>query len=146
MCGRSPLRRVYCSIACARRARAVLYREWNHRCWWCGELLSFGPELLKRGRPRRFCSEAHRHAFKRWRKRHGLPPSPTKIEARRRVLLRDGYRCVWCGRGCWPGHPDRRRHLTIDHVVAGGPTSVENMVVACRSCNSKRGGRPRPKS
>lgn len=49
--------------------------------------------------------------------------------SRRGVMVRDGYRCVYCG----------KRGTTIDHVVPqskGGPSTYENCVAACESCNS----------
>jgi 5-methylcytosine-specific restriction endonuclease McrA len=55
------------------------------------------------------------------------------------LIERDGPRCVWCGRELW------RRDLTIEHVVPrsrGGHTTPDNAVVACRSCNRRRGSRP----
>ena len=52
---------------------------------------------------------------------------------RKQVLLRDGWRCRWCG-----GPAD-----TADHVVAladgGAPFDPSNLVAACRSCNGRRG-------
>ncbi len=55
---------------------------------------------------------------------------------KRNVLLRDGFRCAYCGR-----HADR---LSIDHIVPrsrGGRTGFDNCVAACRQCNLKKGGR-----
>jgi 5-methylcytosine-specific restriction endonuclease McrA len=55
------------------------------------------------------------------------------------LIERDGPSCVWCGRELW------RRDLTLEHVVPrsrGGHTTLENAVVACRSCNRRRGSRP----
>ena len=53
---------------------------------------------------------------------------------RRRVLIRDGFRCHWCG----------GRATEADHLVAlaegGAPLSLSNLVAACRSCNARRGG------
>ena len=51
------------------------------------------------------------------------------------VFHRDGYKCRYCGRG--DGTP-----LTVDHLVCweeGGPTSIENLLSACRKCNRTRG-------
>jgi hypothetical protein len=51
------------------------------------------------------------------------------------VLLRDGNTCSYCGLECVP---------TIDHVVPrsrGGDDTPSNLVVACRSCNSRKGAR-----
>jgi len=64
----------------------------------------------------------------------GLP----RAERLRRILERDGARCVWCGRALPEGHSD----LSLEHVVPrlkGGPAWLENEVAACRSCNRARG-------
>jgi 5-methylcytosine-specific restriction endonuclease McrA len=54
------------------------------------------------------------------------------------VLHRDSFRCQYCGT-----RPSTRE-LTFDHVVPrsrGGGTCWENIVVACRTCNGRKGGR-----
>jgi 5-methylcytosine-specific restriction endonuclease McrA len=61
---------------------------------------------------------------------------PVKVE---QLIERDGPACVWCGRELW------RRDLTLEHVVPrsrGGHLTAENAVVACRTCNKRRGSRP----
>ena len=53
------------------------------------------------------------------------------------VLIRDGDRCVWCGRP-FAGLVQP----TTDHLVPrvkGGPSWIENEVAACRRCNGQRG-------
>jgi hypothetical protein len=55
------------------------------------------------------------------------------------LIERDGALCVWCGRAPW------RSDLTAEHIVPrarGGRTSPENLTVACRTCNKRRGTRP----
>ena len=55
------------------------------------------------------------------------------------LIERDGPGCVWCGRVLW------RRDLTLEHVVPrsrGGHMTLENALVACRSCNRRRGSKP----
>ena len=55
------------------------------------------------------------------------------------IIARDGARCAWCGAEPW------RRDLTLEHVLprsAGGVTTPENALVACRRCNRARGSRP----
>lgn len=55
------------------------------------------------------------------------------------MLVRDGARCVWCGRRL-----DGLVAATTEHVVPrvkGGPSWLENEVAACRRCNSERGHR-----
>jgi 5-methylcytosine-specific restriction endonuclease McrA len=61
---------------------------------------------------------------------------PVDVE---QLIERDGPACVWCGRELW------RRDLTLEHVVPrsrGGHMTSENALVACRSCNRRRGSRP----
>jgi 5-methylcytosine-specific restriction endonuclease McrA len=58
--------------------------------------------------------------------------------SRKNVLLRDRYRCQYCGKEFAPGL------LTLDHVTPtsqGGKTQWENVVTACRACNTKKGSR-----
>jgi len=55
------------------------------------------------------------------------------------LIERDGPVCVWCGRAALGND------LTADHIVPrsrGGRTSPENLTVACRSCNKRRGTKP----
>lgn len=57
------------------------------------------------------------------------------------VRARDGDLCRYCAKTVnWS---DRRGPdgATYDHVIPGGPSTVENLVVACRSCNSAKGSR-----
>lgn len=51
-----------------------------------------------------------------------------------KVFKRDGYACCYCANNDVP--------LTVDHLVtweSGGPSTVENLVSACRKCNKTRG-------
>jgi hypothetical protein len=52
------------------------------------------------------------------------------------VYARDGRQCRYCG--------STTATLTIDHIVPriqGGADGLDNLVVACRACNSRKGGR-----
>ena len=58
------------------------------------------------------------------------------LKHRDEVLARDGAVCKYCGAVDLP--------LTLDHVVArsrGGPDEPENLVPACRPCNSSKGAK-----
>jgi 5-methylcytosine-specific restriction endonuclease McrA len=58
---------------------------------------------------------------------------------RRSILLRDGYRCQYCGNE-FPA-PE----LTFDHVVpraAGGRTEWDNILTACVDCNRDKRDHP----
>jgi len=55
------------------------------------------------------------------------------------LIERDGATCVWCGHAPW------RTDLTVEHIFPrsrGGRTSPENLTIACRACNKRRGTRP----
>lgn len=48
------------------------------------------------------------------------------------IYKRDNYECVYCG---------YNKNLTLDHVIPqskGGPNTWENLVTACKSCNSEK--------
>lgn len=54
---------------------------------------------------------------------------------RRELLRRDKHTCQYCG---------STKKLTLDHVIPrskGGKHSWDNIVVACESCNSRKGDR-----
>jgi 5-methylcytosine-specific restriction endonuclease McrA len=55
--------------------------------------------------------------------------------ARREVLRRDNHTCQYCG---------STKKLTIDHVIPrakGGLNTWENVVIACETCNQRKGNR-----
>jgi hypothetical protein len=69
------------------------------------------------------------------------PPvrNPDRAQRLATILLRDGSRCVWCGRTF-----STLVQPTTDHLVPkvkGGPSWLENEVAACRRCNGQRGHR-----
>ncbi|MCB1591484.1 MAG: HNH endonuclease [Alphaproteobacteria bacterium] len=68
--------------------------------------------------------------------REYVPMARTPAFTRFNVFLRDQWTCQYCG--------DRFRthELTFDHVIPrsrGGRTTWENIVAACRVCNTKKG-------
>jgi len=56
--------------------------------------------------------------------------------SRRNVLIRDGYRCLYCG--------SQGKKLTIDHIIPrcrGGVDDFENCVACCKECNGQKGSK-----
>lgn len=52
---------------------------------------------------------------------------------RENIFRRDGYTCVYCG---------SKYELTLDHLIPsskGGRTAWDNLLTACRECNSLKG-------
>jgi len=68
---------------------------------------------------------------------NGFPPKRVKF-SRRNIFSRDKYTCQFCG------SKPRRDDMTIDHIVPrsrGGRSTWENVVLACTSCNKRKGDR-----
>ena len=67
-----------------------------------------------------------------------IPATKRPAFTRFNVFLRDRFACQYCG------HDFTANDLTFDHVLPrsrGGHTTWENVVAACRKCNTKKGGR-----
>lgn len=67
--------------------------------------------------------------------RHYAPINATPKFCRRSVLLRDRYRCQYCGERF------ESKDLTFDHVTpraAGGKTVWNNILMACVPCNIRK--------
>lgn len=65
-------------------------------------------------------------------------PTPIPKSLRKAIYGRDGDNCRYCGAAIRDGQK------TIDHVIPrsrGGGNTMGNLVVACRSCNCKKGAR-----
>lgn len=59
------------------------------------------------------------------------------VALRRLVVQRDGFACRYCGSACFVD-------LTLEHVVPvsrGGASAFDNLVVACRWCNVRKGNK-----
>lgn len=78
-------------------------------------------------------------AGKEWdRRRKELYADPTLVQ---NIRVRDGDHCRYCGKGVnWS---DRRGPMggQFDHVNPRGENTLDNIVVACRGCNIRKGGR-----
>ena len=65
-------------------------------------------------------------------------PFKTPQATRKNIFTRDGYRCMYCG-----AHKGGSE-LELEHVIPksrGGKKSWENLVSACRKCNSRKNDR-----
>ena len=76
--------------------------------------------------------------------RETLHPEPWRRRSQRLAeLVRGGATCRYCRRAL-RNHGQARDGATWDHVVPvcqGGTDDETNLVIACRYCNSKKGGR-----
>lgn len=57
--------------------------------------------------------------------------------SRENILLRDEYRCQYCG----SEHHHNHSELTLDHVIPrfhGGKSTFNNIVASCASCNLEK--------
>ncbi len=89
----------------------------------------------------RLYRKAHPHEFARYysdrRARRRNAPIIEKID-RKAVIERDNWTCYLCLQIC------TSQNVTLDHVVPllrGGTHTVDNLRVACRSCNSSKGAK-----
>jgi 5-methylcytosine-specific restriction endonuclease McrA len=72
------------------------------------------------------------------RRKTGQVRRPLKVAVRWRVLMRDGFRCVACGKS---GHEEGVK-LEVDHirpVARGGSDAMRNLRALCLECNRGRG-------
>ena len=68
-----------------------------------------------------------------------MTSQPDRRERLLAVVERDGLRCVWCRRLCTGAVCPTTDHLVPK--VKGGPSWLENEVLACGRCNRHRGHR-----
>jgi len=146
----NPIRIGLCS-SCGRKAVAKAYRESEE-----GKLWRKRWEESERGRKivqARRQSEEYKAWMKQWRETEAGKASEARSGHKRRMLERESvavltleewedikkhykYRCVYCG---------EKKPLTRDHVVPvskGGAFTKDNVVPACKSCNSVKRDKP----
>lgn len=77
----------------------------------------------------------------------GTGRTAVPVSFKRHVMERDKYKCVYCGTASNVTSENaggRWAKLTADHLVPanrGGRSSVDNLVTACRRCNSEKNDR-----
>jgi hypothetical protein len=76
---------------------------------------------------------------------HPIAGAASSLSSNRRRMLvlaaRDGAHCVWCRKPLAASSED----ATVDHVRCrshGGSDAIENLLLACASCNHRRSDRP----
>ena len=85
---------------------------------------------------------AARYTTQLGRATHSARPNRESLSKRlgklaKQIKARDGNKCVYCG----ATEESSGSHLHLDHIdprSKGGADEAENLVVACRSCNSRR--------
>ncbi|KAA8885090.1 HNH endonuclease [Nocardia colli] len=108
------------------------------------QLRKLGWQLVSSQEDGRLRTDEYRVAQKGWHPAVGPRP---KISGqiggalRRRVLLRDGHRCVICGIGSgelYPDPPESTAVMSIGHRIPqelGGSDDIDNLQVECKRCN-----------
>ena len=79
----------------------------------------------------RICKKCY-NTYHKGNKSYGGHRSPGRLSLRFQVLLRDGFRCTYCGATA------KDVRLEVDHkipVSGGGRTTLTNLVTACWDCN-----------
>jgi hypothetical protein len=67
---------------------------------------------------------------------------PLSGDTKHRIMLRDGFKCVYCGYDGGASYDAwRRRSLCVDHFIPGGGNDDGNLVTACSDCNAYKGKR-----
>jgi len=88
--------------------------------------------------PSRSAEDRHR---RRVRERHGIC-TPITTEIRQFILQKQGNKCSYCRRRF-----TKDNRVTVDHITPisrGGSHTLDNIVYACMSCNSKKHAGPPP--
>ena len=86
-----------------------------------------------------FCSDPY---SKKFHKRNSSKQNNTYqnfLKRRFKVLKRDGFKCVYCGRD---SKKDNNIILHIDHLIPrskGGSDEINNLVTSCIECNLGKG-------
>lgn len=116
-----------CSRRCAKQKRGYWRLRAEGNCPYCGRwFASNRSNAVTCGRP--VCILEHKAALRYAQQKKGYWPRRT----RRAAMAIYNQRCAICGAD---------DDLTVDHWVpisAGGDSVIENAVVLCRSCNSKK--------
>ena len=98
-----------------------------------GELQTHPPRLLQE-----MLRAAEQRRLYHHVRRARLKAVPYERVRRQDIVERDGLICYLCGLAL------RAPEVTLDHVIPlarGGPHTADNLRIACRPCNSRKGAR-----
>jgi len=113
-------------------------------CFKCGMRILKRYKHFKRYKKNIFCSRGCVEEYKislnpplRMLKKQGRVLSGDSYgkNARLNLMRKYNYRCTYCG---------SEENLSVDHVIPlskGGEDYIENLVIACRKCNSSKGNK-----
>lgn len=139
-CGKLLAGKKYCDDKCNKAAQRRARATQVHMCVcgteYQGRKYRNGCEdcRLKQKRLKHQQAKARRRARKR-----AIAYQPINNE---KIFARDGWRCAYCNRKVYPRNPhkpNKPKEATLDHVIPiskGGKHIEENVVCACRECNS----------
>lgn len=102
------------------------------------ELVAWTPEgepMPHNWNGRQFASDDSKERVKAYRERLSKVGGTSYIGHREEVMGRDGGACVYCG---------STANVVIDHLIPvarGGDNQPDNLVAACKRCNSGKAGR-----
>ena len=75
------------------------------------------------------------------RHHHACLSSYDRRRRRRSIIKRDGLNCFYCGLPMTTD-PGDNQYCTLERLVAGGPYTIENCVLAHWKCNNAAGNLP----
>jgi hypothetical protein len=115
--------------------------KYTYQCYFGGfnkakAILGLFPNTNGKG-DLKFQPKGARHKERQRKSITKLDPEKARklpLKERFEIFTRDGFKCIYCGRGVNDG-----TKLVIDHAIPfskGGPTTKNNMVTACWECNS----------
>lgn len=137
----------FCGNSCASRYKGIKRGKWvglvRLECAHCGKSFERPPSRVGTHQKLFFCSQECNTAYSKkkytigngsHKKRHGL-----KSDLRFSILMRDNFRCRYCG-AC----ADDGVRLEVDHIMPrchGGSDDESNLTTSCAPCNQGKGAR-----
>jgi len=141
-------RHKFCSTSCASKHAAKKRGKWARRiklrCTYCGKPFERLENQVGTHQKLFFCSSGCSEAYfksKRGNKK-GARNKGLKSDLRFSILMRDDFKCRYCGASASDGVK-----LEVDHIVArchGGGNDESNLITSCARCNQGKGAKQLP--